>query len=244
MKIHLEIHFITFLPFIKSMGNTLFVSDSFLSSEFEFVLIDRPNIDNSDWNGWVRLEKRCWLRVEFLIKVFLAVDYSTWNLGEFVSTCDFLYFWNNSIRNCLLIHRFIRDDTYTARAGAKFPIKWTAPEGLAYNKFSNKSDVWSFGVLLWEIATYGDSPYPGVDIADVYHKIESGCRMDAPRGCPHPVYQLMIECWQWKAVDRPTFKMINQRLESMYQNINAGGNGDVDCRKIASMDTRYDLSID
>ena len=76
-------------------------------------------------------------------------------------------------RNCLVgenhvvkvadfgLARLIRDDTYTAHPGAKFPIKWTAPEGLAYNKFTTKSDVWAFGILLWEIATYGMSPYPG-----------------------------------------------------------------------------------
>ena len=64
--------------------------------------------------------------------------------------------------------RLIRDDTYTAQPGAKFPIKWTAPEGLAYNKFTTKSDVWAFGILLWEIATYGMSPYPGVELTDVY----------------------------------------------------------------------------
>ena len=64
--------------------------------------------------------------------------------------------------------RLIREDTYTAQPGAKFPIKWTAPEGLAYNKFTTKSDVWGFGILLWEIATYGMSPYPGVELTDVY----------------------------------------------------------------------------
>ena len=56
----------------------------------------------------------------------------------------------------------MQDGTYTAHIGAKFPIKWTAPEGLAYNKFSIKSDVWAFGILLWELATYGMSPYPGL----------------------------------------------------------------------------------
>jgi len=66
------------------------------------------------------------------------------------------------------------DQTYTAHPGAKFPIKWTAPEGLAYNRFTTKSDVWAYGVLLWEIATYGMSPYPGVDLGDVYSLLETG----------------------------------------------------------------------
>ena len=64
--------------------------------------------------------------------------------------------------------RLIKEDEYEARVGARFPIKWTAPEGLAYNKFTTKSDVWAFGILLWEIATYGMSPYPGVELTDVY----------------------------------------------------------------------------
>lgn len=68
--------------------------------------------------------------------------------------------------------RLIREDTYTAQPGAKFPIKWTAPEGLAYNRFTTKSDVWAFGILLWEIATYGMSPYPGVELTDVYQVIQ------------------------------------------------------------------------
>ena len=94
--------------------------------------------------------------------------------------------------------RLVRDDTYTAHPGAKFPIKWTAPEGLAYNRldrpknpllkpglyfpdlllktrFTTKSDVWAFGILLWEIATYGMSPYPGVDLSEVYQLLVRFC---------------------------------------------------------------------
>ncbi|XP_072396531.1 tyrosine-protein kinase Abl isoform X2 [Diabrotica undecimpunctata] len=132
-------------------------------------------------------------------------------------------------RNCLVgenhlvkvadfgLARLMRDDTYTAHAGAKFPIKWTAPEGLAYNKFSTKSDVWAFGILLWEIATYGMSPYPGVDLTDVYHMLEKGYRMECPPGCPPKIYELMRQCWQWHANDRPTFKEIHHALENMFQ---------------------------
>ncbi|XP_067145465.1 tyrosine-protein kinase ABL1 isoform X3 [Centruroides vittatus] len=133
-------------------------------------------------------------------------------------------------RNCLVgenhlvkvadfgLARLMRDDTYTAHAGAKFPIKWTAPEGLAYNKFSTKSDVWAFGILLWEIATYGMSPYPGVDLTDVYHMLESGYRMECPPGCPPRVYELMRQCWLWDPMERPTFKDIHHTLETMFQN--------------------------
>ena len=98
-------------------------------------------------------------------------------------------------------HRFINYRIYKVRVllnrvGAKFPIKWTAPEGLAYNRFSTKSDVWAFGILLWELATYGMSPYPGVELNEVYHLLEKGYRMDCPAGCPSNVYDLMRNCKQ------------------------------------------------
>ncbi|XP_057355116.1 tyrosine-protein kinase ABL1 isoform X4 [Manis pentadactyla] len=108
-------------------------------------------------------------------------------------------------------------DTYTAHAGAKFPIKWTAPESLAYNKFSIKSDVWAFGVLLWEIATYGMSPYPGIDLSQVYELLEKDYRMERPEGCPEKVYGLMRACWQWNPSDRPSFAEIHQAFETMFQ---------------------------
>ena len=61
----------------------------------------------------------------------------------------------------LWISRLIKEDEYEARVGARFPIKWTAPEAANYSKFSIKSDVWSFGILLTELVTYGRIPYPG-----------------------------------------------------------------------------------
>ncbi|KAJ1357460.1 hypothetical protein KIN20_015617 [Parelaphostrongylus tenuis] len=131
-------------------------------------------------------------------------------------------------RNCLVgnenivkvadfgLARFMREDTYTAHAGAKFPIKWTAPEGLAFNTFSTKSDVWAFGVLLWEIATYGMAPYPGVELSNVYSLLEKGFRMDSPPGCPPTVYRLMLQCWIWSPSDRPRFRDIHASLESLF----------------------------
>ncbi|XP_059153569.1 tyrosine-protein kinase ABL1-like isoform X2 [Physella acuta] len=132
-------------------------------------------------------------------------------------------------RNCLVgeanlvkvadfgLARLMKDDTYTAHAGAKFPIKWTAPEGLAYNRFSTKSDVWAFGVLLWELATFGMSPYPGVDLTEVYHLLEKGYRMERPPGTPPEIHTLMLKCWQWDPKDRPTFKDIHFLLENMFE---------------------------
>ena len=131
-------------------------------------------------------------------------------------------------RNCLLagnnvvkvgdfgLSRLLREDMYTARQGSKFPIKWTAPEALAYNEFTVKSDVWAFGVLLWELATYGISPYPGLDLSQVYDKLHGGYRMPAPEGCPDEVYGLMNKCWAWGAYDRPSFVDIHRELNDMF----------------------------
>lgn len=107
------------------------------------------------------------------------------------------------------------DEVYTAHVGAKFPIKWTAPEGLAYNKFTSKSDVWSYGVLLWEIATYGMTPYPGVELSEVFYTLNSGHRMGRPTGCPEPIHQLMQHCWSWEPNDRPAFWELHEQLQSL-----------------------------
>ncbi|XP_061425032.1 tyrosine-protein kinase SRK2-like [Lethenteron reissneri] len=112
--------------------------------------------------------------------------------------------------------RVIKEDEYEARVGSKFPIKWTAPEAANYNRFSIKSDVWSFGVLLHEIVTYGKLPYPGQTNAEVLAAVDRGYRMPCPAGCPQAFYDLMLECWNVDDQARPTFETLQWQLEDFF----------------------------
>ncbi|XP_029466908.1 tyrosine-protein kinase ABL1 isoform X2 [Rhinatrema bivittatum] len=164
--------------------------------------------------------------VNAVVLLYMATQISS--AMEYLEKKNFIH-RDLAARNCLVgenhlvkvadfgLSRLMTGDTYTAHAGAKFPIKWTAPESLAYNKFSIKSDVWAFGVLLWEIATYGMSPYPGIDLSQVYELLEKDYRMERPEGCPEKVYELMRACWQWNPLDRPSFAEIHQTFDDMFQ---------------------------
>lgn len=112
--------------------------------------------------------------------------------------------------------RVIKDDEYEARVGARFPIKWTAPEAANYNRFTIKSDVWSFGILITEIITYGRLPYPGMTNAEVLHQVEHGYRMPCPPGCPQALYEIMLSCWAKDEMERPTFETLQWRLEEFF----------------------------
>ncbi|XP_070556801.1 tyrosine-protein kinase Src42A-like [Ptychodera flava] len=112
--------------------------------------------------------------------------------------------------------RLIKEHEYEARVGAKFPIKWTAPEAANYNRFTIKSDVWSFGILLTEIITFGRVPYPGMTNAEVLHQVDHGYRMPCPPGCPDPLYQIMLECWKSDEMERPTFETLQWKLEDFF----------------------------
>jgi fyn-related kinase len=117
--------------------------------------------------------------------------------------------------------RVIETDLYTAREGAKFPIKWTAPEAAMMNKFSIKSDVWSFGIMLVEVVTYGRIPYPGMTNAEVLQQVERGYRMPSPPNNPELLYAIMLDCWKAEASDRPTFETLQWRLEDFFVNADA-----------------------
>uniref|UniRef100_A0A8C6Q7I7 Tyrosine-protein kinase n=3 Tax=Nothobranchius furzeri TaxID=105023 RepID=A0A8C6Q7I7_NOTFU len=96
---------------------------------------------------------------------------------------------------------------------AKLPVKWTAPESLKKEKFSTKSDVWSYGILLWEIFTYGRQPYPKMSLKEVKEKVEEGYRMESPESCPPNVYSLMRLCWEQDPRRRPGFSKLREKLE-------------------------------
>nr|XP_028591428.1 tyrosine-protein kinase HCK isoform X1 [Podarcis muralis] len=112
--------------------------------------------------------------------------------------------------------RVIDDNEYTAREGAKFPIKWTAPEAINYGSFTIKSDIWSFGILLMEIITYGRTPYPGMSHQEVIRALERGYRMPRTEGCPEELYEVMMQCWKRKPEDRPTFEYNQSILEDFF----------------------------
>ncbi|PKU32092.1 tyrosine-protein kinase lck [Limosa lapponica baueri] len=101
-------------------------------------------------------------------------------------------------------------------SGAKFPIKWTAPEAINYGTFTIKSDVWSFGILLTEIVTYGRIPYPGMTNPEVIQNLERGYRMPQPDNCPQELYELMMQCWKERPEERPTFEYMKSVLEDFF----------------------------
>ncbi|XP_017343244.1 protein-tyrosine kinase 6b [Ictalurus punctatus] len=113
--------------------------------------------------------------------------------------------------------RFIKEPVYLSN-DKKIPYKWTAPEAIEHGRFSNKSDVWSFGVLLHEIYSHGANPYPGMSNKVVVDELKRGYRMPAPSKCPDFIYKIMRSCWSEQPEDRPTFKWLKSELQE-YINI-------------------------
>jgi len=110
----------------------------------------------------------------------------------------------------------IDSNYYKSRVKTQLPLKWMAPESIKYGRYGEKSDVWSFGIVCWEIMTRGAIPYPTVEAIDILHYLEEGKRMDKPQCCPTKLYELISECWQHEADDRPTFEQIKSTTRQIY----------------------------
>ncbi|XP_020653202.1 tyrosine-protein kinase SYK isoform X3 [Pogona vitticeps] len=111
------------------------------------------------------------------------------------------------------------EDYYKAEHYGKWPVKWYAPECMNFFKFSSKSDVWSFGVLMWEAFSYGQKPYKGMKGGEVAQMIERGERMESPPACPPEIYDIMKLCWTYNDDDRPSFSAVELRLRNFYYDV-------------------------
>ncbi|XP_012522088.2 ALK tyrosine kinase receptor [Monomorium pharaonis] len=105
-----------------------------------------------------------------------------------------------------------RGDYYRKDGKAIVPIKWMPPESFLDGIFTTKTDVWSFGVLLWEIMSFGYMPYTGCGNLEVMTMVKSGGRLEKPVGCPDPIYGIMMRCWHPQPDDRPSFATIVERI--------------------------------
>ncbi|XP_014731520.1 PREDICTED: tyrosine-protein kinase ITK/TSK [Sturnus vulgaris] len=156
-------------------------------------------------------------------------------LGMCLDVCEGMaYLEQNSVihrdlaaRNCLVgeshvvkvsdfgMSRIVLDDQYTSSTGTKFPVKWSAPEVFSYSKYSTKSDVWSFGVLMWEVFSEGKIPYENRTNAEVVEEINAGFRLYKPKLASKAIYEVMSHCWRMGKDERPSFSLLLFQLREI-----------------------------
>ncbi|KRJ97868.1 uncharacterized protein Dyak_GE11074, isoform F [Drosophila yakuba] len=134
-------------------------------------------------------------------------------------------------RNCLVgsenvvkvadfgLARYVLDDQYTSSGGTKFPIKWAPPEVLNYTRFSSKSDVWAYGVLMWEIFTCGKMPYGRLKNTEVVERVQRGIILEKPKSCAKEIYDVMKLCWSHGPEERPAFRVLMDQLALVAQTL-------------------------
>ncbi|KAK0171029.1 hypothetical protein PV328_008795 [Microctonus aethiopoides] len=113
------------------------------------------------------------------------------------------------------LSRWVEDQSYYIASKCKLPIKWMAPESINFRRFTTSSDVWMFGVCIWEILMLGVKPFQGVKNNEVIRKLENGERLALPDHCPPRLYSLMSQCWSYEPSKRPTFKDIRENLHEI-----------------------------
>uniref|UniRef100_A0A8C3TMK1 Tyrosine-protein kinase Mer n=1 Tax=Catharus ustulatus TaxID=91951 RepID=A0A8C3TMK1_CATUS len=170
--------------------------------------------------------------VKFMVDIALGMEY--------LSSRNFLH-RDLAARNCMLrddmtvcvadfglSKKIYSGDYYRQGRIAKMPVKWIALESLADRVYTTKSDVWAFGVTMWEIATRGMTPYPGVQNHEIYEYLFHGQRLKKPEDCLDELYEIMSECWRADPAARPTFSQLKAQLEKLLENLpSAKARGDI-----------------
>ncbi|XP_044283424.1 tyrosine-protein kinase BTK [Varanus komodoensis] len=145
---------------------------------------------------------------------------------EYLESKQFLH-RDLAARNCLVseqgavkvsdfgLSRYVLDDDYISSMGSKFPVRWSPPEVLLYSKFSSKSDVWAFGVLMWEVYTLGKMPYERFSNSETTEHVTKGLRLYRPHLASERVYAIMYSCWHEKAEERPTFQVLLKHITDL-----------------------------
>uniref|UniRef100_A0A8C1SYV4 non-specific protein-tyrosine kinase n=1 Tax=Cyprinus carpio TaxID=7962 RepID=A0A8C1SYV4_CYPCA len=113
------------------------------------------------------------------------------------------------------LSRYMEDSSYYKASKGKLPIKWMAPESINFRRFTSASDVWMFGVCMWEILMFGIKPFQGVKNNDVIGRIENGERLAMPLNCPPTLYSLMTKCWAYDPSKRPRFTELKTQLSTI-----------------------------
>ncbi|NXL90417.1 FRK kinase, partial [Alectura lathami] len=154
-------------------------------------------------SGMAYLESQNYIHRDLAARNVLVGEHSVYKVADF---------------GLARVFKVENENIYEAKPETKLPVKWTAPEAIRYNKFSVKSDVWSFGILLFEIVTYGKMPYAGMPGHQVIQMLDKGYRLPQPAACPKALYELMLRCWSAKPSERPTFEALCYQLEDFFDN--------------------------
>uniref|UniRef100_A0A672MY74 receptor protein-tyrosine kinase n=1 Tax=Sinocyclocheilus grahami TaxID=75366 RepID=A0A672MY74_SINGR len=157
-----------------------------------------------------------------------------------------------------LARDIMNDSNYVVKGNVRLPVKWMAPESIFDCVYTVQSDVWSYGILLWEIFSLGKSPYPNILVDSKFYKmIKCGYQMSRPDFAPPEMYTIMEMCWNLEAAERPTFSKISQMIERMlgdtadpqtqYQNVQSNAHGDEQlesCDSVKHEDESFETSCD
>ncbi|KAK6493846.1 tyrosine-protein kinase TXK-like isoform X1 [Huso huso] len=181
-------------------------------------------LENGCLLNYLRQRQGC-LKKEFM----LAMCQDACEGMEYLETNGFIH-RDLAARNCLVskkqvvkvcdfgMTRYVLDNQYISSTGSKFPVKWSPPEVFHYNKYSSKSDVWSFGVLMWEIFTEGRTPFENKSNSEVVDEITRGHRLYRPHLASQTIYKVMYSCWHEKPESRSSFAELLEEIKIISEN--------------------------